>query len=151
MIEKSPKDLADMNAARSVRPLTAAAKVNWTLSRFRTPLYAAVHSHRFRTACRHGLRTGKYGGNCVLAVIWDIVETGRAPSHPVRPSAWPTHASSGQKYIPHSLNSVSKTQYFSNPLQANEVSAVWGLAASSLLLAAPVSCAPKYITCTPRK
>lgn len=32
------KILADMNASRSVRPLTAAAKVNWALSRFCTPL-----------------------------------------------------------------------------------------------------------------
>jgi hypothetical protein len=29
---------ADMNAARSVRPPTAAAKVNWTLTRFCTQL-----------------------------------------------------------------------------------------------------------------
>jgi hypothetical protein len=54
---KYAKIFADMNATRSVRPLTAAAKVNWTLMRFRTPLYEAVHSHRFRIACRHGLRT----------------------------------------------------------------------------------------------
>ena len=32
------KIFSDMNAARSVRPLTAAAKVNWTLMRFCTPL-----------------------------------------------------------------------------------------------------------------
>ena len=44
---------ADMNAARSVHLLTAAAKVNWTLTRFRTPLYEAGHSLRVRTACRH--------------------------------------------------------------------------------------------------
>ena len=44
-----------MNASRSVHPLTAAAKVNWTLMRFRTPLYAAGHSLRFHTACRHSL------------------------------------------------------------------------------------------------
>ena len=37
-MEKCAKDQADMNAARSVHPLTAAAKVNWTLTRFRTPL-----------------------------------------------------------------------------------------------------------------
>ena len=48
---------ADMNAARSVHPLTAAAKVNWTLTCFRTPLYEAGHSHRIRTACRQGQRT----------------------------------------------------------------------------------------------
>ncbi|MBO4655091.1 MAG: hypothetical protein J5644_06065 [Bacteroidales bacterium] len=47
--------LADMNAPRSVHLLTAAAKVNWTLSRFCTPLYEAGHSHCFRTACRHAL------------------------------------------------------------------------------------------------
>ena len=46
-----------MNAARSVHPLTAAAKVNWTLSRFFTPLSEVVHSHRFRTACRPCPRT----------------------------------------------------------------------------------------------
>jgi hypothetical protein len=38
MIKKYPKNLADMNAARSVRPPTAAAKVNWTLTRFCTQL-----------------------------------------------------------------------------------------------------------------
>ena len=53
--------LADMNASRSVHLLTAAAKVNWTLTRFRTPLYEAGHSHRFRTACRHSPRTQRYG------------------------------------------------------------------------------------------
>ena len=37
-MEKYAKDLADMNAARSVRPPTAAAKVNWTLTRFCTQL-----------------------------------------------------------------------------------------------------------------
>ena len=52
---------ADMNAARSVHLLTAAAKVNWTLMRFRTPLYEAGHSHRFRTACRHFRRTLRLG------------------------------------------------------------------------------------------
>ena len=52
---------ADMNAARSVHLLTAAAKVNWTLTRFRTPLYEAGHSHRFRTACRHFPRTQRHG------------------------------------------------------------------------------------------
>ena len=46
---------ADMNASRFVHLLTAAAKVNWTLTRFCTPLYEAGHSHRFRTACRHFL------------------------------------------------------------------------------------------------
>ena len=46
---------ADMIATRSVHLLTAAAKVNWTLSRFCTPLYEAGHSHRIRTACRHSL------------------------------------------------------------------------------------------------
>ena len=46
---------ADMNATRSVHLLTAAAKVNWTLSRFCTPLYEAGHSHRIRPACRHSL------------------------------------------------------------------------------------------------
>ena len=38
LMEKCTKDQADMNAARSVRPLTAAAKMNWTLTRFCTPL-----------------------------------------------------------------------------------------------------------------
>jgi hypothetical protein len=38
LMEKEPKDQADMNATRSVHPPTAAAKVNWTLTRFRTPL-----------------------------------------------------------------------------------------------------------------
>ena len=52
---------ADMNAPRSVHLLTAAAKVNWTLTRFRTPLYEAGHSHRFRTACRHFPRTQRHG------------------------------------------------------------------------------------------
>ena len=50
-----------MNAARSVHLLTAAAKVNWTLTRFRTPLYEAGHSHLFRTACRHSPRTERHG------------------------------------------------------------------------------------------
>lgn len=40
-----------------------------------------------------------------------------------------------------SKTSVSKTQYFINPLQANEVSAVWGHAATSLILAARESLA----------
>ena len=52
---------ADMNAPRSVHLFTAAAKVNWTLTRFRTPLYEAGHSHRFRTACRHFPRTQRHG------------------------------------------------------------------------------------------
>ena len=57
------KIFADMIATRSVRPLTAAAKVNWTLTRFRTPLYEAGHSLRVRTACRHGLRTRRQSRN----------------------------------------------------------------------------------------
>lgn len=40
-----------------------------------------------------------------------------------------------------SKTSVSKTQYFINPLQANEVSAVWDHAATSLILAARESLA----------
>ena len=75
-----------------------------------TDKIAADHSHRFRTACRHGLRT-----------------------------------------LRHSIISVSKTQYLINPLQANEVSAVWGRAASSLLLAAHNAFAPKRYPRTPRK
>ena len=50
-----------MIATRSVHLLTAAAKVNWTLTRFRTPLYEAGHSLRFRTACRHSPRTERHG------------------------------------------------------------------------------------------
>lgn len=38
MMEKCAKDLADMNAVRSVRPPTSAAKVNWTLKCFCTQL-----------------------------------------------------------------------------------------------------------------
>ena len=84
-----------MNATRSVHPLTAAAKVNWTLSRFRTPLYEAEHSHRFRTACRHGLRTKVEACRQLrLAVAGSIVETGRAPSHPIQPSALPMRIAS---------------------------------------------------------
>ena len=39
-----------------------------------------VHSHRFRTACRHGPRTEVVCKQLRLAVAWCIVETGRAPS-----------------------------------------------------------------------
>ena len=35
---KKTSSFADMNAARSVRPPTDAAKVNWTLTRFCTQL-----------------------------------------------------------------------------------------------------------------
>ena len=35
---KKTSSFADMNAARSFRPPTAAAKVNWTLTRFCTQL-----------------------------------------------------------------------------------------------------------------
>lgn len=64
--------LADMNAARSVHLLTAAAKVNWTLTRFRTPLYEAGHSLRVRTACRHSPRTERLGWMLALtnAMQW---------------------------------------------------------------------------------
>jgi len=51
---------ADMNATRSVHLLTAAAKVNWTLTRFCTPLYETGHSHRVRIACRQGPRTQRH-------------------------------------------------------------------------------------------
>ena len=50
-----------MNASRSAHLLTAAAKVNWTLTRFRTPLFVAGHSLRVRTTCRHSPRTQRYG------------------------------------------------------------------------------------------
>ncbi|MBO7491659.1 MAG: hypothetical protein J6T59_04380, partial [Bacteroidales bacterium] len=67
---KVTKDQADMNAARSVRPLTAAANVNKNAAvckredspkalhfckrkRLCTPLLEAGHSRRVRTACRH--------------------------------------------------------------------------------------------------
>ena len=64
--------LADMNAARSVHLLTAAAKVNWTLTRFRTPLYETGHSLRVRTACRHSPRTERLGWMLALtnAMQW---------------------------------------------------------------------------------
>ena len=69
---KYAKIFADMNATRSVHLLTAAAKVNWTLMRFRTPLYEAGHSHRFRTACRHSLPQSFmacFGASHVCAIV----------------------------------------------------------------------------------
>ena len=64
-----------MNATHSIRPLTAAAKVNWTLTRFCTPLYEAVHSHRFRTACRLGQRTEEVCRQLRLAVAWGMLKS----------------------------------------------------------------------------
>ena len=60
-----------------------------------TDIIAAGHSLRFRTACRHGLRTKVEACRQLrLAVAESIVETGRAPSHPIQPSALPMRIAS---------------------------------------------------------